>query len=47
MTTKHVYSSPECDYGLFRDYSILCDSTDYGTELDDLVDNTENIEWNR
>lgn len=45
MITKRTYSSPECDSGLFRDIALLCISTEFGAELDDLVDNTDTVEW--
>ncbi|MBO4475434.1 MAG: hypothetical protein J5737_01750 [Bacteroidales bacterium] len=45
MITKHTYSSPECDAGLFREVALLCVSTEVGVQLDDLVNDSDNIEW--
>lgn len=41
MKTKLVYSSPEIDWNLFREMEVLCVSGD----LEDLVDDTDNIDW--
>lgn len=41
MIKKSTYISPECEYDLFRDASLLCASAD----LEPLVEDTETIDW--
>ena len=45
MVTKHTYVLPDCEYDLFREDSVLCNSGGVGAELEDLSGDPDTIEW--